>query len=198
MKLASLSNIHPIIAIAGSSGPAMVSEFLKAEKGDVLLDYRVGDEKLREQVRAVLKGGNGKEEGELKYIYDSISTDQTVDLLSPLLTPSPSTSPSQQPIYVVLLDGPHRQRVPNGIRTENPFAPGLWEPTDPDSPDGPESKNVIPRAFAQVFFGFLTFALGEGILKGHPFEVLPGGLGGIEGGDEGVERWEEWGEEVFV
>lgn len=160
----------------------MVSEYLNVDRGDVLLDYRVGAERLRSQVRAGLKGAS------LGLVYDSISTNSTVDLLSPLLTPSSS---SQQPTYVLLLDGPHRQRIPTGIKTENPFAPGLWEPTDPDSPyeasdGGVESKNIIPRAFTQAFFGYLTFALGEGILKGHPFEVVSGGLRGIEGAMKGL------------
>ena len=170
VKLASLANIHPIIAIAGKSGD-IVACVLDSSKGDVLLDYRIGKDALTKEIR--------KAAPELHYIVDSNCNDDTVDMLSPLLAPENSS-------YVFMLGGTHQQRLPAHVKNESPFAPGLWEPTDPDSPDGPHGLNIAPKAFTHVFFSYLTFALQEGLLKGHPFEVLPYGLASIGDGMVGL------------
>jgi NADPH2:quinone reductase len=170
VKLAALTNIHPIIAIAGKSGN-IISSVLDPTKGDILLDYRVGKDVLVQEVRQAAP--------ELHHIVDSICTDDTVDLLSPLLARKDST-------YVFMLGGAHQQRIPTYVNSESPFAPGLWEPTDLESPDGPKSPNIAPRAFTHAFFSYLTFALQERLLKGHPYEVLPNGLASIEEGMVGL------------
>jgi NADPH2:quinone reductase len=170
VKLAALANIHPIIAIAGKSGN-IVSSVLDPSKGDVLLDYRIGADVLQKKVRKVAP--------ELHYIVDSVCNNDTVDMLSPLLAPEDSS-------YVFMLGGPHQKRLPAHVKSESPFAPGLWEPTDPDSPDGPEGSNLPPKAFTHAFFSYLTFALQEGLLKGHPYEVLSSGLASIGEGMVGL------------
>jgi NADPH2:quinone reductase len=152
VKLAALANIHP-------------------HKGDILLDYRIGKDALAQEVHQAAP--------ELHYVVDSISNNDTVDMLSPLLAREDSS-------YVFMLGGPHQQRLPAYIKAETPFAPGLWEPTDPDSPDGPEGTNIAPKAFTHAFFSYLTFALQEKLLKGHPYEVLPNGLASIGDGMVGL------------
>jgi len=37
------------------------------------------------------------------------------------------------------------------------------------------------QEFGEIMYGFLGRGLAKGWFKGHPFEVIPGGLEGIEG-----------------
>lgn len=50
IKLASRSNLHPIIAVAGA-GAKYVSSLLDASRGDTVIDYRVGRDALEEHPR---------------------------------------------------------------------------------------------------------------------------------------------------
>jgi NADPH2:quinone reductase len=170
VKLAVLSNIHPIIAIAGGGGD-IIAPVLRADKGDVLLDYRSGNEALVQAIR--------KAAPNLKYVFDSISNDDTVALLTSVLAPNGS-------VYASSLGGDQLKNVPAGIAVEIPFAPGLWEPNDPAGPEGDKSPNIAPRAFSHAFFGYLAFAWSEGLIKGHPYKVLPNGLGSLEDGIKGL------------
>ncbi|TVY37084.1 Trans-enoyl reductase, partial [Lachnellula subtilissima] len=170
VKLAVLSNIHPIIAIAGSGGN-IIASVLRVDKGDVLLDYRSEKDALVQSIRKIAP--------KLKYVFDAISNEQTVDLLTSVLD-------SQDSIYASSLPGDHLKKIPSGVKVEIAFSPGLFEPYDPSGPDGPKSPNVAPRAFSHAFYGFLTFALSEGLITGHPYKVLPHGLGSLEEGVKGL------------
>lgn len=170
VKLAVLSNIHPIIAVAGAGG-SIVAPVLRTDKGDILLDYRSGKDALVKSIR--------KAAPSLKYVFDSISNEETVEFLTSVLEPSGS-------IYASSLRGDQLKKIPPGIRVEIPFAPGLWEPHDPSGPDGSESANIAPRAFSHAFFGFLAFAWKEGIITGHRYKVLPNGLASLEQGIKGL------------
>ncbi|TVY68914.1 Trans-enoyl reductase [Lachnellula suecica] len=169
VKLAVLSNIHPIIAIAGGGGD-IIAPVLRADKGDILLDYRSGKEALVKSIRRVAP--------HVKYVFDSISNEETVELLTSVLEPNGS-------IYASSLGG-SQLKIPAGIQLEIPFAPGLWEPYDPAGPEGPKSPNIAPRAFSHAFFGYLSFAWSEGLIKVHPHKVLPNGLASLEEGIKGL------------
>ncbi|EEP78603.1 conserved hypothetical protein [Uncinocarpus reesii 1704] len=66
IKLARLSNIHPIIAVAGKGTP-QIEPLLDKSKGDTTIDYRDGDEAV---VAAFNKALNGKK---IEYAFDAIS-----------------------------------------------------------------------------------------------------------------------------
>ncbi|KAL2676488.1 hypothetical protein Neosp_010246 [[Neocosmospora] mangrovei] len=55
VKLAKLSNIHPIVAIAGNGIP-FVQDLLEPEKGDVVIDYRKGNDFVANQIRQATGG----------------------------------------------------------------------------------------------------------------------------------------------
>jgi hypothetical protein len=48
-----------------------------------------------------------------------------------------------------------------------------------DSPT--EGKTIEDREFGAIFFPFLGRGLAGGWFSGHPHEVRPGGLGGLQG-----------------
>jgi NADPH2:quinone reductase len=54
IKLAQLSNIHPIIAVAGR-GHKFVEELITRSKGDAIVDYRNGDESVVSGIKEALQ-----------------------------------------------------------------------------------------------------------------------------------------------
>jgi NADPH2:quinone reductase len=164
VKLASLANLHPIIAIAGQSGD-VVKSILDPKKGDMFLDYRQGPEKLIQRIRSTPEDNH--------FAFDAICGEGTSELLCQVLHPENSYLGRS----LRLEEGV--TKIPQNIDCQVAFAPGLWEPNDPDGPDGENSPNVGPRAFATVAFAYLTFALENELIQGHPYEVLPNGLEGL-------------------
>lgn len=167
VKLASLANLHPIIAIAGQSGD-VVKSILDPKKGDMFLDYRQGPEKLIQRIQST--------PGDIHFAFDAVCGAGTSELLCQVLYPENSFLGRS----LHLEEGV--TKIPQNIDCQIAFAPGLWEPNDPDGPDGENSPNIGPRAFATVVFAYLTFALENELVRGHPYEVLPNGLEGLSDG----------------
>lgn len=65
----------------------------------------------------------------------------------------------------------------------------------PNMPNQPEDKGSVTTdiEFAYVFMRFITRALAKGTISGHPWEVIPGGLGGVEKGLQKLQRGEARG-----
>ncbi|KAL8959430.1 MAG: hypothetical protein Q9193_003710, partial [Seirophora villosa] len=59
IKLAQLSNIHPLICVAGRGIP-FVESLVSSDKGDVVLDYRDGEAKLVEKLKSAVDAAGGK------------------------------------------------------------------------------------------------------------------------------------------
>ena len=167
VKLAKLANIHPIIAIAGASTSA-VADVLDASKGDVLLDHRKGEAELVKAVQNVAP--------DLHYVADAIGSPETAILCGKLVNREDSVVSSS-------LGSPPKDdtadSVPPGVKIRFAFSPGVFEPHDPDGPDGENSTNIGPKAFSTVAMSYLSYALSRGIFKPHPYEVQPNGLDGF-------------------
>lgn len=71
VKLAVLSNIHPIIAVAGR-GIDFVETLIDRSRGDTIVDYRQGDDAVVEAIKAAL--GNKEPE----FAFDAVSEKETV------------------------------------------------------------------------------------------------------------------------
>ena len=70
IKLAQLSNIHPLICIAGRGIP-FVESLINPAKGDVILDYRSGDSKLVSDLKTAVD--KAKIGGKVQYAFDAVS-----------------------------------------------------------------------------------------------------------------------------
>jgi NADPH:quinone reductase-like Zn-dependent oxidoreductase len=83
IKLASRSNIHPIIAIAGK-GRSLVEGLIDISKGDVIIDYREGNETMARKIRDALA-----KEGQLSIAHalDCIAEPNTLELLVDVVAP---------------------------------------------------------------------------------------------------------------
>lgn len=168
VKLLSLSNMHPIIAVAGKSSD-YVKSIVNPSRGDVVIDYRQGEEDILAAIREAVPN---KER--VKYAFDAISTPTTINLLGRAIDPDGG-------VLGTVLKHEEGIQVPSGIKMSLAFAPELWEPVS-DAVKAGDRDSVSNRETGVVFFHYLEYALANDLIKPHPFEVLPGGLGGIQQG----------------
>ncbi|KAL2069657.1 hypothetical protein VTL71DRAFT_14336 [Oculimacula yallundae] len=176
LKLASVSNIHPLIAIAGSSNTHILP-LLDTSRGDILIDYRIGVVAMQDAVRTVLHDLGL----EAKHAIDCISADKSWVPISQLLAPGGQVS---------VVSGAHaydEDDIPEGVKVMYTFVGavhgGGYKAGMPKQPVG-EVVQGMP-AFAKSLFDWLGGVRGEegalerGVLRGHPFVVVEGGLGGV-------------------
>jgi len=157
IKLLKASSIGPIIGVAGR-GQSFVEGLLDTSKGDVIVDYRDGDEKVVEGIKAALKGRK------LLYAYDAVTNKGSV-----------------QNVYKVL------DKEKGKFTVVLPLPEGLSEPIPetacPRTMVGTVHIDKSPigdRDFGYVMYRFLARGLEEGWFSGHPYEVIPGGLNGLQ------------------
>lgn len=158
IKLARLSNIHPLITVAGK-GSAFVKTLLDPEKGDTVIDYRDGDEAVRTKIKAAAGGRP------IRYAYDAVSENGSFQNIGAVLT-----APGE--ITTVLPSDDYQP--PEGILVSRPIAGSVHRPPA-------AGKTIEDAEFGAAFFPFLGRGLAQGWFSGHPYEVRPGGLAGIEG-----------------
>ncbi|CAG7964765.1 unnamed protein product [Penicillium olsonii] len=156
IKFAQLSNIHPIIAVAGKGAP-FVETLISREKGDTIVDYREGDDAVRSKIKAAAQGP-------VHHAYDAVSEKGSyVNLGAALDAPGRIT--------VVL---PAEDQVPEGISIHRTMVGTVHMPPA-------EGQKLGDKEFGAAFFQFIGRGLAQGWFSGHPSEVRKGGLGGLEG-----------------
>ncbi|KAJ8133184.1 hypothetical protein O1611_g437 [Lasiodiplodia mahajangana] len=149
IQLAQRSNIHPLICVAGRS-IAHVEKLIDRSKGDVILDYREGDDALVEGLR---KAANGKP---LLYALDAVSKPW-----------------SYVNLFKVLAKGAKITFVQDVEASE---VPSQFE----HSRTRVGSVHQDAKDFGHVYFRYFARGLQEGWFKPQPQEVVPGGLGGVQ------------------
>lgn len=155
VQLAARAGIHPLICVAGQSG-AHVAQFLDEARGDVVLDYRAGDDKLVEGIRAAAGGRP------LLHAYDAVSEKGSYENLGRALSPGGL-------ITTVL---PHKEEnVPKEIGVIRTMVGSVHN----------EDKDL-----GFVYMRYFAKGLQEGWFKAQPQEVVPGGLGGVQTGLENL------------
>ena len=147
------ANIHPIIAIAGR-GISFAEGLLDKGKGDMVVDYREGDEAV---VRGVVEGLKG---APLEYALDAVSEKGSTQNIAKVLARGGRVT------TVLPVDG---GVVPKGLVSLT-MVGGVH-----DAEKGAE------RDFGFAWFRLFGRGMGEGWFTGHPYEVVPGGLEGVEG-----------------
>ncbi|KAL4733826.1 GroES-like protein [Aspergillus similis] len=128
IKFAQLSNIHPLITVAGKGSP-FVETLIDREKGDTIIDYREGDEVVRAKIKEALGGRS------IHYADD--------------------------------------YRPPEGVIMGQIIAGSVHMPPA-------AGKTVEDNEFGAALFHFISRGLAQGWFSGHPYEVRPGGLAGLE------------------
>ncbi|KAJ5931309.1 chaperonin 10-like protein [Penicillium verrucosum] len=159
IKFATLSNIHPIIAIAGKGIP-FVESLLNKGKGDIVIDYRRGAAYVNEKLCRAAEGHV------ISYAYDTISDKASLEILSKVV------SAENGKIMSVV---PKEDEVIDGITVLGSNA-GLIH-----APAKEGGAKVGDAEFGVTVYNLISLGLADGWFSGHPYEVAKGGLDGLEG-----------------
>lgn len=160
VQLARKANIHPIIGVAGRA-MKHVEQFLDASKGDVVLDYRDGDEKLVSNIKDALRGQK------LVHAFDAVSEKGSYQNICKVLDPHGKIT--------LVLPGREYPEIPDTVQQSTTSVGCVHQ----DQKD-----------FGFVMFRYLAKGLKEGWFKAQPQEVCPGGLAGIQGALEKLKNGE--------
>ncbi|KAL8987674.1 MAG: hypothetical protein Q9177_003145 [Variospora cf. flavescens] len=161
IRLAQLSNIHPLICVAGRGIP-FVETLVSREKGDVIVDYREGETKVIEKLKSVVKAAGGK----VEYAFDAISEHGSFTNICEVLDQETGQ-------ITLVLPGKDFSAIPKSIRRSTTYVGSVHSSVG--------TKERGDADFGFVMFRFFGRGLQEGWFRGHPHEVVPGGLAGVEG-----------------
>lgn len=163
IKFAKLSNIHPLIVVAGKGIP-FVETLIDKEKGDTVIDYREGDE----AVRAKIKSAAGRP---IHHAFDAVSEKGSIQNLSAaLMAPAKIT---------VVLQPKETDTFPDGVQVLRTMVGSVHNPPS-------AGKTIEDQEFGAAFFHFIGRGLAQGWFSGHPYEVRKGGLNGLQGALENL------------
>lgn len=175
-KLAKAAGIGPIIAIGGGNS-TYLKTLLDSERGDVFLDYRSGMENVKDRVKQLVQ----ERAWTLKNGLDAFSAGETWVHVSQMLHAGGTLS---------VFSGVNRYdepTIPSDVTVVYTFVgtahDGRYRPSMPRQPNAEGVKGDVE--FTGRFFGWVEEMLKEGTFEGHPFELVPGGLEGVE---DGIER----------
>lgn len=154
-KLARLSGLGPIIGVAGRAG-----DFAKTLV-DYVVDYRNGEDALVAAIEDILaKEGLGSE---IRNIFDAISEDGSLEATLRFIDPNGGIVSTVLPTKLFARDK-ENFKYPPGVRACNSAVPKVHEQY---------------KDFGYIWSRYLGRLLEDGRLKGHPYEVVPGGLNGV-------------------
>ncbi|OAL46963.1 NADPH2:quinone reductase [Pyrenochaeta sp. DS3sAY3a] len=154
------ANLHPIIAVAGRGIP-FVEGLLDKSKGDGVVDYRDGDEAVVKGIAELVPQG-----GKLMYAFDVVSDHNSYVNICKVLDPHGHIT--------LVLPGKKYDGIPATVHKSITLV-GAVHGVPEDLWD-----------FGAEYFRQIELGLKEGWLKGHPYEVVPGGLDGVQKGLENL------------
>lgn len=161
IKLAKASNIYPIIAVAGKAQD-FVSGLLDKSKGDVVLDYRSGDDAVVSQIKEALEGQR------LLHAYDTVTEGSTTTNVLKVLDPQGRVT-TVLPTDEIKDDRIKRTMVGSVHDPQAPLAAKNLQRPQPGDPE-----------FGAAFFKLFSWGLAHGWFTPHPYRVVEGGLAGVQ------------------
>ena len=170
VKLAKLAGVGMVIAVGG--GSAMYVKGVLGEK-DVFVDYRVGIEKVVEEVRRVVEERGWK----VIRAIDCVSANEIWVGISRMMDGGVLSVVSGRNKY-------EESGIREGVEIVYTYVGSLHTGTyPPGMPKQPSEKDAAGDvAFARDLFEWTEAMLAEGKLGGHPYQVVPGGLEGVVDG----------------
>ena len=162
VQLATRSNIHPLICVAGKS-TKYVESLIDTSKGDVVIDYQQGEDGT---IAAIRKAAGGNK---LLYAYDAISEKGSYHLLGKALDAGAKIT--------TVLPVREKDAIPDYVE---------HSPTHVGSVHGNKSSYMVnmsdEREFGYIYFRYFAKGLQDGWFKPLPQVVVPGGINGIQEG----------------
>jgi threonine dehydrogenase-like Zn-dependent dehydrogenase len=170
VKLATLSNIHPIICVAGR-GIAYVESLIDRSKGDTIIDYRQGSDGVVKDLQKAL--GKGEK---LHYAFDAVSDKGSFQNLMKVFD-------LEKGKIALVLARKKYDGIPDSF---NKFFTQVGK-VHADHYPGIKGEKKLQGLLGDTVFGpimykFFEQGLKDGWFKGHPYKVIPGGLGGLQTG----------------
>lgn len=153
IQLCKRAGIGPLICIAGRGIP-FVEGLIDKKAGDVIIDYRQGDDAVVAGIKAALKPGE-----ELKYCFDAVAEHNSAQNVCKVMTASGAR-------ITGVLPYPEGSWLPSGVQTSLTMVGDV---------------HGLQTDFGAAAFLLLAKGLQEGWFKAHPQTVVPGGLAGVQG-----------------
>lgn len=170
IKLARRSNVHPLIAVAGK-GMEFVETMLDRSRGDHLIDYRQGRAHVVHGIQEALEKAGLSE---VHHAFDAISEHGSFQTISDALgNGGHITVVRPEEDYTAVSEELVTSLTYVGMVHTGPLPLAQLK----------SIRYLAPtrgREFGQVFSTLFTTALREGWLSPHPFQIVPGGLNGVE------------------
>ena len=163
VRLCILADIHPLICVAGSGIP-FVEGLIDKSKGDVVVDYRQGDEKLVEDLKKALGGRK------LAVTFDCVSERGSSENACKVMEPGGRIT-IVLPFYI--------DHVPDGFEKNSTMAGGLWQGFRDDGAHGSMGFDS-GEEFGLVHSSLIGKWFRDGRIKPHPPTVIGDGLHGVE------------------
>jgi NADPH:quinone reductase len=154
-KLARLSGISPIIGIAGRAA-GFANDLV-----DYAVDYRQSEDAIIEAIEGVLaKEGLGNK---VPNVFDAVSENGSLEATLRFIDPNCGVVSTVLPTRLFAKDK-ENFKYPSGVRAINSVVPFV---------------HSTHKDFGYIWSRYLGQLLGDGRLKAHPYEVIPGGLNGV-------------------
>lgn len=157
IKLAKRSNIYPIIGVAGK-GAHYVQQFLDPSKGDCIIDYRSGDGAIIQGIQEALKNAG---QTDIRHAFDTVVSEQSSHVLRSIMTPGGNV---------------------NHVLPPPDLSPAIATQTWAGAVHEQGGGDDDCRDLGFVFSRWIGRALQLATFSGHPYEVRPGGLEGVQDG----------------
>lgn len=166
VKLAKLSGMSPIVAVAGSTtSRELVGALLDSEAGDRVVEYLDGEQATIESIKSAFGANN------VRLAFDAISSRESQKILRGVLDKSGGKAKIATVLPLNSADDVE------GISRSFTISPLIF--SDAKQPGVPPNAN---RWLGASITKIIEMAVADGSLKGHPYEIVEGGLNGVEKG----------------
>ena len=149
-----------------------MEEIIDKSKGDIVLDYREGNEQLVQNLKTAVQKSGGK----VEYAFDTVSDHGSCENIGKVLDQKTGSITLVMPGK----DGKNYKDIPETVERSLTTVGASHIGTDSDPWQKKTGMQTGNQEFAMAFFRYFARGLQKGFFKGHPYKVVPGGLAGIQ------------------
>lgn len=135
------------------------------------MDYRKGDDAVVSGIEEALEK-NGLDK--VEYAIDAVSEKGSYQNICRVL--------DAHGRITLVLPGKKYEEIPESVKKSLTACGSVFADVDPESAEGKAGVRTGNKEFGFVFYRFFSRGLQQGWFRGHPHEVVPGGLNGVETG----------------
>lgn len=147
-----------------------MEKLITRSQGDTVIDYRNGDEAVISGIKDALEK-NGT--NEVKYAFDAVSEYNSYQNISQVLSRVGSK-------ITLVIPWKEYEEIPEYIEKIKTMVGIVHMDSSPDSVDSKAAVKNGAKHFGFAFFRLFSRGLQEGWFTAHPYEIVPGGLNGVE------------------